>query len=1032
MTNLLNNPRILILVIALVLVSGLSALQVLPRAEDPRIGNRIASVLTVFPGASAERVEALVTERLEQKLREIPEIEHIDSRSSAGLSVMVVQLEDAVAFDDTKALWAEVRDKLAEGRYLLPMGVDEPRLDDKRGSAFTVILSLNWKGKSEPDLLVLGRYAEELKSRLRNVAGTDYIRLQGQPEEEILVSVNAAEAALLGLDAERLGAAILASDAKVSAGEMNNNQQRLSIEVEGSLDTAERIRQMPLAISGVGSAARVADIATVERVAKTPMSSQVIVEGSQAVVVAVRMLADQRGDQWDRHIHEAVARFEQQLPANIEIQWLFNQERYTDIRLSGLVKNVTTGFVLIALVLWVTLGWRAALIVVFALPLIVLFAMSCMNYTGVPIHQMSVTGLIVALGIMVDNAIVMADTVGRYKREGFDGRKAAFAAVSHLWVPLLGSTLTTVLAFMPIVLMSGPSGEFVGSISLTVIFSLIGSYIISHLVVAGLAGRFLPRDIGTAWYQQGLVLKPLSARFKFSVRWAATHPWRVLLAVFALPLLGFFASSTLPSQFFPPSDRDMLNVEVYLPVSASVTSTRELTARISQELADVEGIESLHWFVGGNAPSFYYNLTQRRDGAQFYAQAMLTADHFSTANALVPVLQKRLDDKFPEAQILIRRLEQGPPFNAPVEIRLFGPSIDQLQILGDEMRQRLLGLENVVHIRSSLSETIPKVWLGFDEHQARLAGLSLTAAATQLRMAVDGVGGGSVLEDTQSLAVRVVMDGYRNSELNDINSWLMVPSQPQRSGLSLSALGEVNVLPALGLIPRRDGERVNTIEVYIRDGVLPDDVLSQAKLNLANNALLLPSGYRIEIGGEDEKRSRAIGKLLASLGLIVVLLVVAVVMSFNSFRLSAIIFITAVLAAGLGLLSLFLYQSPFGFTAIIGLMALIGLAINAAIVILAELKTSEAAVRGDIDAVVAGVTACGRHIISTTITTVMGFMPLLLEGGAFWPPFAVVIAGGTVLTTLLSFYFVPVLFLLMGRYRAFDAKPDVDMTLMDS
>ena len=1031
MAKILNNPRILILVIALVLVSGLSALHLLPRSEDPRIGNRIASVLTAFPGASAERVEALVTERLEQKLREIPEIEHIDSRSSAGLSVMVVQLQDVVAFDDTKAMWAEVRDKLAESRHLLPEGVAEPRLDDKRGSAFTVILSLNWKGESKPDLLVLGRYAEELKSRLRNVAGTDYIRLQGQPEEQIVVSVDAAQAALLGFGAEQLGAAIKASDAKVSAGEVNNSRQRLSIEVEGALDTAERIRQMPLALSGVGSAVRVGDLATVERAVKTPMNSQVIIDGEQAVVVAVRMLADQRGDQWDLHIHEAVSRFEQQLPANIEVQWLFNQERYTEVRLSGLVKNVATGFVLIALVLWVTLGWRAALIVVLALPLIVLFAMSCMHYAGVPIHQMSVTGLIVALGIMVDNAIVMADTVARYKREGLDGRKAAFAAVSHLWMPLLGSTLTTVLAFMPIVLMSGPAGEFVGSISLTVIFSLVGSYLISHLVVAGLAGRFLPRDVGSAWYQQGLVLASLSDGFKRSVRWAATHPRRVLLFIFALPILGFFASSKLPSQFFPPSDRDMLNFEVYLPASASVTLTRELTERISQALADVKGIESLHWFVGGNAPSFYYNLTQRRDGAQFYAQGMLTTDHFSTANALVPVLQKRLDEKFPEAQILIRRLEQGPPFNAPVEIRLFGPSVEQLQRLGDEMRRRLLATEDVVHVRTSLSEAVPKVWLGLDEYKARSAGLTLTATATQLRAAVDGAAGGSVLEDTQSLPVRIEMSGYRGSELDDINSWLMVPSQTLGSGLPLSALGEVSVMPTRGIIPRRDGERVNTIEVYIRDGVLPDQVLSRAKSSLVANELQLPSGYRLEIGGEDEKRSRAIGKLVASLGLIVVLLVVAVVMSFNSFRLSAVIFMTAILAAGLGLLSLFLYHSPFGFTAIIGLMALIGLAINAAIVILAELKTSRAAVAGDIDAVVDGVTACGRHITSTTITTVMGFMPLLLEGGAFWPPFAVVIAGGTVLTTLLSFYFVPVVFLLMARYRSFEAKPDADLSLLD-
>ncbi|MCP4467969.1 MAG: efflux RND transporter permease subunit [Halieaceae bacterium] len=496
MARLLANPRVLVLFIAVIIVSGLAALASLPRAEDPRIGNRHAAVLTAFPGASSTRVEALVTEPLENKLREIPEIVHVDSNSSAGLSAITIELDDSVGIDETDSLWAEVRDKLDESLPLLPVGAVALVLDDQRSYSYTMIIALTWQGLGDPDLLVLGRYAQELESRLRGVAGTDYLKRHGQPDEEILVSVDNAKAAALGLTVEQVAQAVLSADAKVAAGELRNNHQRLAIEVEGALDSQERIRQIPLVFSRQSGSLQVGDVASVERGMRTPISKMAIIDGQPAVVLGVRMLPDQRGDLWSERIHRALDNTRVVLPADVGIDVLFDQEVYTAERLGDLTRNVVIGFCLISLVLLLTLGWRSALIVASALPLTVLFALTCMHYSGLPIHQMSVTGLIVALGIMVDNAIVMTDTVDRNKRAGMSGMDATTAAVRHLWMPLLGSTLTTILAFMPIVLMPGPAGEFVGGISLTVIFSLIGSYLISHVAVAGLAGHFLipPRN----------------------------------------------------------------------------------------------------------------------------------------------------------------------------------------------------------------------------------------------------------------------------------------------------------------------------------------------------------------------------------------------------------------------------------------------------------------------------------------------------------------------------------------------------------
>lgn len=1023
MNAMLTNPRAFALLVVLIIVSGLAALSALPRAEDPRIANRQVLVMTSFPGASAERVEALVTEPLETRLREIPEIQHINSRSSAGFSSMTIELVDQVGLGETQAIWSRVRDKLEQSRPLLPRGAAHPVLEDRRAYPFTLIVALTWASEStEPNLLVLGRYARELKSRLRSLTGTDYIAIHGAPEEEIVVDVNLGQAALLGLSPHTIGTTVSQADAKVSAGEIHNARLRAAVEVEGALDTLQRIRQIPLRQNADGSAVRVGDVADVHRQAKTPARDLAIIDGQPAVVVGLRMLPDQRSDLWSAKAKVALASLQQQLPANVVIKTIFDQEHYTATRLQELTSNIVMGFVLIAVVLLFTLGWRSALVVAAALPLTMLFAFACMNFTGLPIHQMSVTGLIVALGIMVDNAIVMVDTVHRFKRGGLTGLQATKKAVEHLWLPLLGSTLTTILAFMPIILMPGAAGEFVGGIGLTVIFSLVGSYIISHFILAGLAGRFLIRESGGSWWSEGVSMPRAAAAMRRSIAWSLRHPKKVLVLVAILPLLGFILGSMLPEQFFPPADRDMINLELYLPASASMEQTIALTEKVSADVEGVEGIKSFHWFIGRSAPSFYYNLKQGKDNSQYYAQAMLTAEHFTDANRIVPLLQRRFDERFPEAQFIVRRLEQGPPFDAPVELRLIGHDLGQLKRLGDELRLRAMGIEDVVHVRTNLAEAVPKIWLSINENLARSGRLSFTEIAQQLHEGVDGAITGSILEGTQSLPVRVQARGQKQIDIGGIHSWFLVPGDTHTAAqpIPFSSLGDVQIRPAQGSIPRRDGERINTVQIFIRDGVLPATVLARVKQSLAQQPQSLPPGYRLEIAGEDAKRDEALGKLLGSMGMILVLLVVAVVMSFNSFRLSAVIFVVAFQAAGLGMLALSMSAAPFGFMSIIGLMGLIGLAINAAIVILAELKADPQAVAGDAEAVVSGVMNCSRHIVSTTITTVMGFMPLIVSGGTFWPPFAFVIAGGTVLTTLISFYFVPVVFVLITRRRRFE------------
>jgi multidrug efflux pump subunit AcrB len=1019
MRRLLHNGRLLTLLIAVLIVAGVGALATLPRTEDPRILNRQAIVITHLPGASADRVEAQVSEKIENALRTLSQIKHLSSTSRPGISMVKIELKDAVTA--TAPIWSRARDLLGDVTPQLPPGASKPELDDDRGYAFTSLIALKWHADTEPNLAILSRYGKALRDQMRALPGTDFVELYGEQDEEILVQIDPHLISNLNLTPSQIAQRIESADAKVSAGQLNNARNQLQVELSGALDSLDRIRQIPLASDADGYLLRLGDLAQVRRSLKWPEQELAIIDGQTAIVVAVRMLPDLRIDRWSAALRADLAQFAQQLPGNIDAQILFDQNQYTERRLGELVNNILLGFSLIALVLLVTLGWRSALIVTLSLPLTVLFTLTVMKVYGLPIHQMSVTGLVVALGIMVDNAIVMADTIAQRRRQGLQAIDAVVRSLRHLWLPLLGSTLTTILAFMPIVLMPGPAGEFVGGIALSVIFALLGSYLISHSVVAVLAGRYLRAGATTQarWYQQGVQLKGLARLFRRSLETVLRFPKGAIALLFLVPLLGFISAGQLKEQFFPPSDRDMFQIEMYLPAQTSIVETRRVSAKVSELLYQTPGIDSVQWFLGNSAPAFYYNLLGGQQGSPHFGQAMVSTHDFRTANRLIPQLQRQLDDLLPQAQILVRKLEQGPPFNAPIELRLYGPNLDQLQALGQQARQVLSQTPDVIHSRATLQPGTPKVQVRVDEEAGLISGFTLQSLAGELQGMLSGVTGGSILESTESVPVRVRVGNDQRRELQDLAN-LSLSSTRAAGNIPLSALATLELQPSRGAIPRRDGQRVSVVEGYLRAGVLASVALAEYRQNLARAGFQLPAGFRMEFGGESAGRNDAVGNLMASLGVIVTLLITVVVLSFNSFRISSLIFLSALQAAGLGLLSVYLFQYPFGFTVIIGLLGLMGLAINAAIVILAELKADPLAARGDPAAIVRAVQSCSRHIGSTTITTVGGFLPLILAGGGFWPPFAVAIAGGTVLTTLLSFYFVPAAFMLMGRRKAFD------------
>jgi len=1015
--------RLFALAVGMILALGAAALTTIARQEDPTITNLFATVVTPYPGADPGRVEALVTEPIEAELEEIAEIETITSTSRTAISVVQIELSSFITEQEIEQAWSEIRDALADAAVAFPAGVPEPEFDNDRTGAFTAIGAvLPRDGRAVPPS-IQRRYAEALQDRLRQVPGTEIVRLFGAETEEIRVAVDPDRLAAVGLEAGAVAAAIARADAKVEAGRLRGDRADLLVEVAGEIDGLDRIRRIPVRDGDDGRILRVGDVATVERATVDPPASVAYADGTRGVLVAAKMEEDLQVDRWMADVRDELDAFAAALPGGLEHRLLFDQSRYTADRLGGLLGNLAMGVGLVVAVLLVTLGWRAALIVAAILPLTSLGTIAVLQAIGVPIHQMSVTGLIVALGLLVDAAIVMTDQVRQRLAEGLARVQAVGGAVRRLAVPLLASTVTTILAFLPMALLPGPAGDFVGSIALSVIVMLSVSLVLALTVTPALAGWMLPdreRADGGGPLGSGIRVPVLARAFEGSLRLALRHRRLAVLGALILPVAGFGAFPTLTAQFFPGVERDQFHVQLHLPGATAIERTASAAMQAEEILRGLGDVAHVHWVVGESAPSFYYNMTMTQDGVPSFAEALVTTTSAAATDDVIAQARAALDRRLPEAQAIVRELVQGPPVEAPVELRLVGPDLGTLRALGERLRAEMAAVPAITHTRATLLGGDPKLVFDLDEETVRLAGLELAEVAAQLDAALEGAVGGSLVEATEELPVRVRLGEAARGSAEAIRSLdVLPPDAPARAaagaypGIPLTALGAPSLEPAESPIARRDGERVNTVQGYVALGVLPEEALAAVQARLDAADIALPPGYRLEIGGDADARSETVNNLISTLGLVVTLTVATIVLTFNRFRLALVAGAVAVLSMGLSLLALAAFAYPFGIQALIGVIGSIGVSINAAIIVMTALQADERAMAGDRRRMAAIVAGASRHIVSTTLTTFGGFLPLILAGGGFWPPFAMAIAGGVLLSMVVSFYFTPPMFALV-------------------
>ncbi|MBE9100860.1 efflux RND transporter permease subunit [Vacuolonema iberomarrocanum] len=1016
-----RNTRLLILSLILIVVWGLSSYQLLPRLEDPELVSRSATITTLLPGADAERVEVLVTEKIEEEIAEVEEVLTYESTSRSGVSIVTIELSEQLTAAEVSGVWSRVRDRLDDATLEFPAGATDPEFEEAEVKAYALVAAFTWNQADAPNYAILRRLASSLKDRLDALPGTESVDLFGEPDEEIGVQLDPTRLASLGLTPQQLAQQLTQTDAKAAAGQVRGEINDVTLEVSGELDSLDRLARTPIQFGDSGQVVLLSDIAEIEKGTREPLSEMAIAHGQPAVALGVFVQSNYRLDRWATQAQPLLDDMRGELSDGISLDILFDQTHYVTTRLSSLIFNLLLGATLVFGVTLAMMGWQAAVIVGIALPLSLLMVFGMMGLMGIPLHQISITGLIVALGILIDTAVVMVDEVRHHLRQGVTAEAAITRSVRHLAIPLLSSTITTVLAFMPIALLPGSVGEFVGTIGINVILAVSCSFLLSITIIPTLATHLFffwehrrpPHDIPPydSWWRNGMIIPWLANGYNTVLTQTLRRPMLGVALSLALPVLGFLQAPFLDQQFFPASDRDQLQIELELTPSTALSQTRETVQAIRDRLLQDEAVEEVHWFVGTNAPRFYYNLTGGREDESNYAQALVQLKQLSTAE-ITRTLQAQLDADFPSVRAVVRQLEQGPPFDAPIEVRIAGEDLTELQTIGEAVRSRLVQLDSITHTRASLNETLPQVQFVLDEEAVRLTGLDLGAIAQQLDQTLEGIQGGSILEETEELPVRVRMADRSN--LDEIAALPLIAAADQE-WIPLNALGTLALQPELAKVTHYNGQRVNTIQGFIRAGVLPATVLTEFQQRLQTDALTVPPGYTLTFGGEAEERAEAIGNLVSTVGVLVILTVATLVLSLGSFKLAGLIGSVAIAAFGLGLFSVGLFGYPFGFNPIIGTVGLIGVAINDSIVVLAALDENPQARLGDRHAIQSVVRHSTRHVLTTTFTTMIGFVPLLLDGGEFWPPLAVAIAGGVGGATFLALFLVPSAYCLFRR-----------------
>ena len=1042
---LANRPLVLYAMLAFALIGAWSYRQ-LGQSEDPPFTFKAMVVRTLWPGATTEQVAKQVTERIEKSLMSTGRYEFIRSYSRPGESQVIFMARDSMPPADVPGLWYQVRKKIGDIRPTLPSGVVGPFFNDEFGDTFGNIYALTGKGF---DYAVLKDYAERVELELQRVPDVGKIELQGLQDEKIWIQVSNTRLATLGVPLAAVRDALEQQNAVTPAGFFETPGERVQLRVTGAFESVQAIRDFPIRVDD--RTFRLGDVARVYRGFNDPAAPKMRFMGEDAIGIAVAM--KDGGDilGLGNTLEHEFQRLQQTLPAGMQLRKVSDQPAAVRDSVGEFMRVLAEAVAIVLLVCFFSLGFRTGLVVAVTIPLVLAMTFAAMHAFGIGLHKISLGALVLALGLMVDDAIIAVEMMAIKMEQGFSRLKAASFTWETTAFPMLTGTMVAAAGFLPIATAASSTGEYTRSLFQVVTIALIVSWVAAVLFIPYLGDRMLPDlahpqppkpgSVAARWHARrerladrwpafADVFAPASVhdhahdhardpyqtrfyrRFRRLLDWSLAHRWLVIGATVALFVLSITMFRFVPQQFFPDSTRPELMVDMELAEGSSLRATQAQARKLEQLLAGRAGVDNYVAYVGTGSPRFYLPLDQQLPAANF-AQFVVRGEDIHAREELRTWLIEEIASRFPELQLRVTRLENGPPVGYPIQFRVSGEHIDQVRAIARQVAGQVRANPHVVNVNLDWDEPSKVVRLVIDQNRARTLGVSSAQLSKFLSGSLSGLHVSTYREGNE--LIEVLLRGADDERTRlDMLSSLAVPTSHGAS-VPLSQVARLEYVFEDGIIWHRDRLPTVTVRADISNGLTPPSVVAQIAPTLDGIRARLPAGYLLQTGGSVEDSARGQDSIKAGVPLFLLVVVTLLMLQLKSFSRTMLVLLTAPLGLIGVTLFLLVFRVPFGFVAMLGTIALAGMIMRNSVILVDQIEQDIVAGAARWDAVIEATVRRFRPIVLTALAAILAMIPL--SRSAFFGPMAVAIMGGLTVATVLTLLFLPALYAAWFKVR---------------
>ena len=1003
----LRHKSIIYYFIAVLLTFGIFSFTHMGRMEDPDFTMRTMVVGVSWPGASPQQMSDQVTDKLEEKLRDLPGVDYTKSFTDGSKSVIYINLKEDLPSNKIRPAWEEARNMINDEWKSLPSGVQGPSINDRFDDVYGTIYALSGDEFSYEEKR---QQAENLKRQLLSVPNVKKITLIGVQEKSLDVTINKDKLASYQVSTQQLLTALKQQSAMVPAGMVNTDTNNVYLRINGVFDSVDAVKNMPIRINN--QTIRLGDIADVTMTYKDPSSPQFYYEGKPAIGIAISMDAGANNIEFGKAIDTKLKELKTTIPAGLSLDQVSNQPHIVKESIGDFSQSLFEAIAIVLLVSFASLGIRTGIVVALTIPVVVSTTFVLMYENGIYLHKVSLGALILALGLLVDDAIIVVEMMSVKLEEGFNHWRAATFAYESTAFPMLSGTLITCAGFLPLALAEGMVAEFTKSLSIVVFMALILSWIASVLVSPVLGYKIIENKDEkpeSEWTRRDYIMHRLKtvfyARFESLLHWALGHHKAVLLLTLGAFILSLLSFPLIKQEFFPSSTRNEIIVSMQFPQSSSIDYTQNQAKSLDALLKDNEHIDHFTTYVGEGSPRFVLTLEPELPRANFI-QTIIVTKSLEDRDALFKDLQDQLNDQYPSALINMQFVQIGPPSKYPVMLRVSGPDASEVKTIANDVKAKMQEDKDLHNIAFDWPDTEPVAQIHIDPDKARMLGINSYAVSLHLQSLLSGTKSGEYYEGNQTIPVTFRLSGNENHNLAALSS---LPIQTGNgSYVPLSQIATISMSQEEGIIWHRNMMPTISIHANVGPGVLGNAKTKEIYNKLAEYRQDLPTGYIIDLDGSAEKSVTAVQKLLVPMP--IMLFAIMTILMFQLKRIA--LMFMALFTAPLGLigvvLALNITRTPLGFMAILGIIALSGMIIRNSIILLDQIEIHRAEGQSAREAIINSATLRFRPIMLTAIAAILGMIPLM--GSVFWSPLAIAFSGGLLVATILTLIVLPVMY----------------------